>query len=148
MNINHSFSLVIFFLTICYSCYSLRGLYFETLNVLMLLLTLMLFFHWINSPVSAFYLKYLYLYHNFTINWFKYDVNICVTNNLFCLWVQIKGTMFCFIFIHCFFYFNTKPIINLKPLNLFNKLFSLFLISNLLFLNCSSGLKEFNILTS
>ena len=113
----------------------------------MLLLTLMLFFHWINSPMSAFYLTYLYFYHNFAINWFKYDVNICVMNNYFCSWVRIKGTTFCFIFIHCFFYLNTKPIIHLKRLNLFNKFFSLFLISNWLFLSCSSVLKEFNIST-
>ena len=74
-----------------------------------------------------------YLFHNCTLDWFKYTINICVdwfiytiniASKCFCVCAQTKIVIFCFIFYY-FLNIKTRFITNLKPLNSFNKCFRL-----------------------
>ena len=61
-----------------------------------------------------------YFCNNRTVEWLEYIINVCVMN-CFYLWAQIKRTIFCLSLLIVFF---------LLFLNLFEKLFGLFLITN------------------
>ena len=52
-------------------------------------------YDWINNPTRTFSKRFLYVWHNSTIDWFKYIINVTVMNNCFSLW--IKSAIFRFI---------------------------------------------------
>ena len=101
--------------------------------------------NWISDASWTFFKWFFYVLYNLTIHWLKYTINTLFINNCFSFRVQIKGAQFCFII--TFYFLNSKSNIvnNLSPISLVNKSFSLFLITDSVFLSCNFEFKEFKI---
>ena len=68
-----------------------KGLYFCNNNIMI--------YGWINNPAWTLPWRFLYVWYNSILDWFKYMINVAFLNSCFCFWVQIKGAK---IFFHCF----------------------------------------------
>ena len=95
---------------------------------------------WINNPTRIFSKRFLYVWYNRNIDWFKYIINITLINNCFCFWVRLKGAIFCFFV--TFYFLKASLVTNSNSLNSDNESISFFLTADSVSLSCSSGLKE------
>ena len=91
-------------------------------------------------PTRIFSKRFLYVWYNRNIDWFKYIMNITLINNCFCFWVRLKGARFCFFV--TFYFLKVNLVTNSNSLNSDNKSISFFLTTDSVSLSCSSELKE------
>ena len=86
---------------------------------------LLIIFAWINNPNRIFSKRFLYVWYNRNIDWFKYIINITLINNCLCFWVWLKSAIFCFFI--TFYFLKANLVRNSNSLKSDNKCISFFL---------------------